>query len=198
MNADTDEGALHILTGPMFSGKTTELLRYLADASKANLRCLYINHSLDDRTENEFSTHNPLLKKTFGEDVNIDTLSVTSLFEAEDDIEKYNVIGIDEAQFYKDLVKVIDWVNEHNKNVIVAGLNANFMRGKFGQVRKLLCQADSCKILTAFCTECGSKGKITKAIHTKRITSSEQIIDIGAGSKYSALCRKCYNISVST
>ena len=54
--------SLEIIIGPMFSGKTTELLRELTGYNAINKKCIYVNSSLDTREDNNFSTHNPLIK----------------------------------------------------------------------------------------------------------------------------------------
>ena len=88
---------LKLIIGPMFSGKTSALIRDLQLCSDIGLKCIYVNSTLDNRSENNYSTHNPLIKSigTF-DSMKMDYLD-TELFL------DYDVIGIDESQFFTGL-----------------------------------------------------------------------------------------------
>ena len=131
-------GYIDLILGPMFSGKTSYLLRELLIFSKMGSNVLYINHSLDNRSEESFSTHNPMIEK----DRIISSLDMTKT----DNLEKvyemskgYDIIGIDEAQFFKGLRSyVIDMSEKYGKRVIVASLSGNFKRELFGETVELI------------------------------------------------------------
>ena len=89
--------SLNLIIGPMYAGKTTELLRRLNIYQEFGFKTLYVSSSLDSRSNLPFSTHNPLLK-SIGK---IDSIKVKNLFDV--NFEQYNVIGIDEGQFFSDL-----------------------------------------------------------------------------------------------
>lgn len=184
---------LHIITGPMFSGKTSTLLTYLSNASYANLSCLYINHTLDDRTKGAFSSHSPFLQEEKYNKLHIDFVQTDELKIVYENVKNYDVIGIDEAQFFEDLDIVKVMVNVLKKHVVVSGLIADYKRKKFGKISDLFVQADSIQYLTAVCKTCGDKKIVTKAIHTHRISNDEKNILIGAQNEYIPLCRDCYN-----
>lgn len=186
-------GTLDIITGPMFSGKTSELLRRLSIESTMGLDVLYINNSLDNRSCGSYSTHNPFYE---GAELNtkIDFLSCRKLGECKV-IPQYDVVGIDECQFFDDLKEVVETLVEKNgMHVIIAGLNGDHKRNKFGQILDLEPFADSYERLTSFCKICSNKNPPlrSKAQFSKKINYSEEIEDIGGEEKYLPVCRSCY------
>ena len=115
-------GFLHIIFGCMFSMKTTKMVETLTNYSViTNTKALIINHVFDTRDiANKISTHNPLFK---GLPSNIHVISSKNLSEV--NIDEYNVIGIDEMQFFEDLYEVVlNWVSK-GKHIIAAGLNGS-------------------------------------------------------------------------
>ena len=106
----------------------------------------------------------------------------------QDEIVNSNIILIDEAQFFKDLVEVKELVDSYHKQVYVFGLDGDFKRNKFGQILDLIPHCDSVEKITANCTLCDNP-----AIFSCRIINSDQQILIGSSESYQPLCRKCYN-----
>jgi thymidine kinase len=97
------------------------------------------------------------------------------------------VIGVDEGQFFSDLVEVCDnWANE-GKVVIVAGLDATFQRKNFGKICDLIPRAEHVKKLTAICKFCGAV-----ASFSKRLNERVEEILIGGPELYASVCRKCF------
>ena len=204
-------GKLDIFTGPMFSGKTTALLRELILEAEIGRKVLYVNSSLDTRSKGNFSTHNPLCNSANAESSEkitfVSSSSVSDL--SEFDVLDFDVIGIDEAQFFDDLKEgCVYLVEKKDKRVIVAGLSANFKRQKFGQILDLEPYSDSFIKLKSFCKKC-APGKRKDALfsHLMKVPTPVIPIDpghpesdpeessdvvIGGNDKYVALCRKCY------
>lgn len=181
-------GTLEIVAGPMFSGKTTELLRRLKCESAIGFRVLYINHTQDTRGTH-FSTHNELYTSEI-EGICFLSLQKLSL---RPDISKFDIIGIDEAQFFSDLVQeVILMVEELGKHVIVAGLNGDFRREPFGQILELEPKADSYTRLRSYCIDCSKRSVRNFALFTFRIASEKEIVLTGGKEEYIPLCRECY------
>ena len=85
--------SLNLIIGPMFSGKTTELIRQLNKFSSIGQKCIYINSSLDIRETTNFSSHNPSLKK-IGD--NIDSVKINNM----------NNYYKDELDYYKKKVRI--------------------------------------------------------------------------------------------
>ena len=182
-------GTLHVITGPMFSGKTTELLNRLYKYSLCGLKVLYVNSALDNRSFENFSTCNPFLKLCD----EISYIKTKTLQERLQDIENYDIIGIDEAQFFSDLcVCVLHLAENKGKVVIVAGLGSTAKREIFGQIIALEPFCDTYEKITAICKVCSKKdGQFqVPAIFTKKIVQDDTIIDVGGTEKYISVCRK--------
>ena len=184
---------LGVITGPMFCGKSTELLRRLNVLAQMGLRVLYINHSSDTRAVTPFSTHNPSI---------VSIGSITGLkiegLESIDNINDWDVIGIDEAQFFTGdsptylRSHVQDWVENKNIHVIVAGLNGDSNRENFGQIPSLLPICNTWDLLSSFCVLCCKKEVHNPAPFTKRLGDNSEVVDIGGKDKYVPVCRTCY------
>jgi thymidine kinase len=107
-------------------------------------------------------------------------------------ISDYDVIAIDEAQFFSDLFEnVLTFVERYKKTVIVAGLSGDYKRGEFGQILKLIpfCDLDQLRTTTAYCCMCNN-GK--SASFTKRISDEKDQILVGDKDHYKAVCRDCF------
>lgn len=181
-------GRLDIVLGPMFSGKTTHLLRELLVASELGLKVLYINHTFDKRGD-VFSTHHPLLMSK--NNTNIEFTSLESLKGVRK--EEYDVIGIDEAQFFDKYLYEFckTHCDTYKRHIIVSGLDGDSNREKFGHVLDLIPIADSVNKLKSYCLNCGPKK--TKAVFTHRIDQFDtDKVKVGGKDKYQPLCRECY------
>jgi len=186
-------GKLTIMLGPMFSGKTSAILRKLSQFVEMGLNALYINHGLDTRTGEKYSTHSKLIQH--GE-LGIPGIKVTDLNSI--DLElliEADAIAIDEAQFFEnELVEfVANLVDKYDKYVLVAGLDGSYKRHKIGHVLDLIPYADNVTKLHAYCKQCSGR---TKALQTALFThyngDSKDIINVGGAEQYEAVCRKCY------
>lgn len=184
----TKQPSLDIIIGPMFSGKTTELIRRLTIFIEAGLQVLYINTDLDTRTDNSFSTHN----ETVGGIGKICSTKVKHLLDV--DISGFDVIGVDEAQMFDDLEEFVEsTVDIWYKKLIVAGLNGDFLRRPFGKIHNLLPVCDNITKLYPFCKTCmDEKYELVPAIFTKRTTNERNVIVIGNQNIYIPVCRECY------
>jgi thymidine kinase len=196
-------GSLTVIFGPMFSGKTTrliyELTRFVDITNQIhNTKCLLINHKIDNRNPTVgISSHGSSFK---GLSDLIDIIQTDKLTEVK--YEEYNVIGIDEAQFFDDLEIISEWVNK-NKIIIVSGLISDSFMKPFGKIHKLIPYCDNVVQCHAICSEClKNHDKIItpeslqsmNASFTFRISSSNSQIDVGASDKYIPVCRYHYNI----
>jgi len=188
----TQEGYLHILIGPMFSGKTSALLRLLFNEAAVGLNVLYINHERDNRSAGNFSTHNPLYREKLAEKSNVTFVSAQTLETIE--IHSFDVIGVDEAQFFSDLNQINHWTDDYKIKVIVAGLDGDFRREKFGGILDLIPRSNKVEKLTAYCKACASKNpKVIKlAYFTLRTTATNEVILVGGSDDYQPVCRECY------
>ncbi len=185
---------LNVITGPMFCGKSTELLRRLNISAEMGQKVLYVNHSSDNRSDTPFSTHNPSI-------VNIGKISGIKISNLEEITrpENWDVIGIDEAQFFTDenpdylRNHILHWVEKKNIQVIVAGLNGDSNRNLFGQIYTLLPICDSWDLLSSFCVNCCKNNFREDAKFSHKISdTTSNVVEIGGKDKYVPLCRACY------
>ena len=195
MNFNKNIGKLDIIMGTMFSGKTSYLLNKISLLVELDLKVLYINIDFDDRSNLEFSTHNPILnnidfklKNKINE--NLTMIKVRDLSNITFD--SYDIIMIDEAHFFDDIIKFTKKLLDNKKHVIIATLIADFKGNKFGKVLDLIPICDEITRLESYCIECSKQKKINKAIYSKRITKNKESIDIGGSDKYIAVCREHY------
>lgn len=183
--------SLDLIIGPMFSGKTTELIRRLNTFASIGKKCVYINSFLDNREEKDFSTHNPDLKSL----TKIDSMKVKFInYCFIEKVKKYDVIGIDESQLFGVNLSptTIEFLTDKlDKKIIMSGLNGDFKRNKFGRLIDLIPICDTVVKLYPYCTKCSEDGKIEKALFSKKINEDTKIVDVGYDN-YIPVCRKCY------
>jgi len=174
---------LDIIIGPMFAGKSCEIIRMVRLLKVCDKDYLIVKPKIDNRySTNEIVSHNYDKEKC---------IALTNLI----DIYPYcknthDTIFIDEAQFFTDLKKqVLNLVENLNYNVVITGLDGDSNRNKFGEVLDLIPYADSCKKITALCQICKDG---TPGIFSYRKSQDENQILIGAKDEYMAVCRKHY------
>ena len=174
-------GWIETICGPMFSGKTEELIRRLIRAQIAKQEAAIFKPKIDNRYSEEFIvSHN---------NRRISSISVSS----STDILTYNkmadVIGIDEAQFFdSSIVDVVSNLASKGKRIIIAGLEKDYMGKAFGPMPELLVQSEYVTKVLAICVQCGDPANFTQ-----RLTKEEKQIVVGESDKYEARCRKCFN-----
>ena len=165
----------------MFSGKTEELIRRLKRARIARQTVEIFKPAVDNRYHDE-------------DVVSHDENSIRSTpVEASSQIllyaNGYDVIGIDEAQFFdNELVSVCNKLAEMGTRVIVAGLDMDYTGKPFGPMPALMATAEYVDKVHAICIECGGI-----AHYSNRTSEQGGLVVLGATDRYEPLCRKCYN-----
>ena len=168
-----------VILGPMFSGKTTELIRRCKRWMSVGLRVIIVNHSSDTRQE----TTNVISH----DGVEMESLSLNTIT-SYDMFRDYDVVAIDEAQFFLNLDIFVKKLSDYmGKRVILAALSGDYMRKPWPGVDKLIALSDDIVHCKAICVLCHNPAPFTKK-HGK----SAEHNDIGAEDKYSSVCRKCY------
>jgi thymidine kinase len=173
-------GEIQLILGPMFSGKSTELLRRIRRYTVAKRKCLVVKYKQDTRYSQEsLATHDRQQWVAVPTD---------KLDELHDLANAYDVIGIDEGQFFPDIVPFCEEMANRGKTIVVAALDGTFQRKPFGSVLELIPLAESVVKLTAICQECQAP-----AAFSKRLGAETQVELIGGADKYVAVCRRCYH-----
>lgn len=177
----TQAGKIQIIFGPMFSGKTTELLRRIKRYQYANYRCLLIRYAKDDRYDTEqVATH---------DQQKMQAVSAVELGKVTHSTRDIDVIGIDEGQFFPDIVSFCEIMADNRKIVLVAALDGTYQRTGFGNILNLVPLAESVEKLTAVCMSC-----FKEAAFTRRTGQETEVEVIGGCEKYMSVCRECYKL----
>jgi len=174
-------GYLELIFGPMFSGKTTYLINTYNQCTRKGNNVFVINYSEDTRYGDKMlSSHDQVM---------IPCVFSKTLFATinSNDINSYDVVLINEGQFFEDLYEsVIYLVEKLNKTVYICGLDGDFKRQKFGTILDLVPLSDKITKLRSKCEQCENP-----ALFSHRITSEKTQVVIGVNN-YVPLCRSCY------
>ncbi len=179
-------GWIEVICGPMFSGKSEELIRRLRRGVIARKRVQVFKPALDDRySADEIVSHGDMRMKS-------EVVSTPAEILAKLDW-RTEVIGIDESNFMgPDLIEVATKLADSGKQVILSGLDTDYMGRPFSPIPELLCLAESITKTLAICMRCGNPAK-----HTQRLVASDELIVVGAAGLYEARCRRCFEPGVS-
>jgi len=186
-------GYLEVIAGPMFSGKTEELIRQVKRAAIGKKGVQVFKHSLDTRYGKEKKLHSHAGVSFASELVPTAHAILTKLNP------KAEVIAIDEAQWFgEDLISVVEELLRRGKKVLVAGLALTFDRQPFIPVPTLMAIADRVIKLSAICTVCGEEAVFHKRVAKKGPKVNPLAADPGFVSKldltvFQARCRQCFN-----
>ncbi len=179
-----DEGYLELILGPMFSGKTTELIRIYKTFDYIGQTPVVINYSGDTRySTTHLSSH---------DEIKLPCIFTDSLYRLIDNerVKASSVILINEGQFFGDLqYAVLELVETHKKKVYICGLDGDFKQRKFGTILNLIPHCDKVVKLKSLCAIC-KNGK--PAIFSHRVSKETTQVVIGVNN-YIPLCRSCYN-----
>ena len=174
-------GWIEVICGSMFSGKTEELIRRIRRVKLAKQKVKVFKPKKDTRyNKKKITSHdsNTIKSKSVSSSNKIIKLS-----------ENFDVIGIDEVQFFDDgIVDVCNSLANSGKRVIVAGLDMDYKGNPFGQMPNLLAIAEYVTKVHAVCIRTGKM-----ANYTHRIVDNDELILLGDTKKYEALSRKVYN-----
>lgn len=173
------KGQIQIIFGPMFSGKTTELVRRIKRYQVANHSCLLIKYDKDIRyDEDRVATHDKQ---------KMPAVPCHKLCILKSEAMKFNIIGIDEGHFFPDIVEFCEELANKGKTIIVAALDGTFQRKAFGNILSLVPLAENVIKLNAVCMNC-----FKDAAFTKRLGGEKKIEIIGGAERYWSVCRECF------
>jgi thymidine kinase len=173
---------LELFIGPMYSGKTSALIQLYKKYIFCNIPILVINHNLDNRYDDTLlSSHDKLMIPC------VKTKNIKELLET-NEYKCCNVVLINEAQFYTDLLESVFIMLSEEKRIYISGLDGDFERKKFGQVLDLIPLCDKVTKMTALCGNC-KNGE--PAIFSMRLSDEKNQLLIGSDN-YLPVCRKCF------
>lgn len=182
---------LEVIIGPMFSGKTSELIRLVEREVYAKKKGAIFKIAFDKRySARQVVTHNGLRYNAYTV-----ASSVQGVRRIEDVAESngLDAIGVDEVNFFPEaVVGVLDKLAD-NKRVIACGLNLNFRAEPFQTTMELAARADRVRYLSAVCVICGQEATRTqRLIGGKPAPKDSPIIVVGGKELYEPRCRNCY------
>jgi thymidine kinase len=179
-------GAIELIRGPMFSGKTDELIRRLHEFAGHGLRVTAVKSSTDTRHAPGSLVSHAGARYPANE---IDRAEDLGDLSGQSDI-----IGLDEAQFFDEtLVDVVLRLRERGSHIVIAGLDFDFRREPFATVMALSRVADSIETRTATCAICGEPAEFTQRLAKGRPAAiADARFRVGGVGLYEPRCRSCH------
>ena len=179
-------GWLEVICGPMFSGKSEEMIRRLRRAEIAGQRVVIFKPRIDDRYDaSDVVSH---------AGVRMRAVAVDGVAELVGRAAGHDVVGIDEVQFFDaGIVEASLGLADRGVRVVVSGLDQDFRRLPFGVMPDLLAHAELVDKLQAVCHRCGGTATTTQRLVEGRPAAySGETVVVGAAEQYEARCRDCH------
>ncbi len=173
-------GWIEVICGSMFSGKTEELIRRLNRAKIAKQKIEIFKPIIDKRYDEENVVSH--------DDTSIHSTPVQTAAQIILYANDFDVVGIDEAQFFDDeLTAICNHLADNGTRVIVAGLDMDYLGKPFGPIPSLLATAEYVTKVHAICMNCGNLAQ-----YSHRIIADDNLVVLGEKEAYEPLCRKCF------
>ena len=181
LESNNNSGYIEVVCGSMFSGKTEELIRRINRVKIAGQPYRVFKPKVDNRySDTKVVSHS---------NSEINSVVVNASHEILVLAEGYDVIGVDEVQFFDDdIVDVCTHLANSGKRVIVAGLDMDYSGKPFGPMAGLLSVAEYVTKVKAICMDCSALSNFSY-----RLGESEEVVMLGEKKEYIPLCRKCFN-----
>ena len=187
----TKNGRLVVVTGPMFSGKTSELIRLLERERFAGRKAVMFKPDIDNR----YHERNVVTHKGDSHEA----MPVSAGAEGAEQIgrlgKEFDAIGIDEAQFFEDgkaLIRVADSLADMGKTIYLSLLNRSHTGEPFRDAPEMMARADYVYSLTAICRQCGKEATFTQRISESGKETFGELIQVGGKNSYEPRCRNCF------
>ena len=172
-------GWIEVICGSMFSGKTEELIRRIKRAKIANQKIKVFKPVIDSRSKNFIESH---------DESKLECIEVKSSNEILKNIDNCDVVAIDEAQFFDDLiVSVCNKIANNGIRVIIAGLDMDYLGNPFGPMPNLMAVSEYVTKVHAVCKKSGNI-----ANYSYRKNKKKDIVVIGEKDKYEPLSRSVF------
>lgn len=186
----SNSGWIEVITGPMYCGKSEELIRRLRRVSFADQQIRVFKPALDNRfSEENLVSHNGARFEAVPVDHPGEIISRLD--------EGVEVVGIDEIQFFPGkIIEICEKLAGQDTRVITAGLDRDFRGEPFGPVPELMARAEYVDKLHAICVQCGEPASRTqRLIDGEPARYDDPVIMVGADEVYEARCRSCHEVS---
>lgn len=189
MYGPKDHGWIEVIVGPMFSGKSEELIRRINRAEIARQKVQVFKHCIDDRYAVDHVVSHSGRK---AEAVKVSTSEEIKKSIDEDTL----VVAIDEVQFFDEgIIEVCAELANQGRRVIVAGLDQDFKGEPFGPTPAIMAAAEFVDKIQAICIKCSNPATRTqRLINGEPAKYDDPIIMVGAKETYEARCRKCHEV----
>ena len=183
------KGWVEVIVGPMFAGKTEELIRRVKRMDYAKKNYLVFKPAIDTRySKTEIVSHNKKALKA---------ISISHGSDIKRHLKKdTQAVVIDELQFFDDsLLKYVKELADQGYRVICAGLDTDFRGEPFGVVGPILAISEQVTKLTAICCVCGAEAtKTQRIIEGQPAYYDDPTILVGEKESYEARCRCCHTV----
>lgn len=182
-------GFIEVVCGPMFAGKTEELIRRIKRLEYAKQNVLVFKPTIDNRyAKEEIVSHNLSKKPSIIIDKSVEVMTYIH-----DDTD---AVVIDEVQFFDhDIVAIAEKLADQGIRVIVGGLDRDFRGEPFGPMPELLARAEFVTKLTAICVKSGLPATRTqRIINGKPANYSDPTILVGADESYEPRSRHYHEV----
>jgi len=182
-------GIIEVIAGPMFAGKTEELLRRVKRMEYAHKNIVLFKPQIDDRYEKSYIVSHNQRKALC-----VSLKDAKEMFDYVND--KTDSVVIDEFQFLeKDAIDIVLAFRNRGIKVIVSGLDLDFKGEPFGIMPTILSYADVVTKLTAICVCCSEPATRTqRIIDGKPANYNDPLILVGAKESYEARCATCHEV----
>lgn len=184
-----NKGKIEVVCGPMFAGKSEELIRRIKRLEYAKKKMLVFKPEIDNRySQSMIVSHSSMTSSS----INISKASEILDYLTPD----IDAIIIDEVQFLdEELVDIVEDLANKGIRVILGGLDRDFRGKPFGIIAQLLAISEEVTKLTAICVVCGEEATRTqRIINGKEAYEDDPLILIGADESYEPRCRLCHKV----
>ena len=177
-----ENGKIHLFIGPMFSGKTTRLRNSIQKLKNQNLKTILVNYNNKKyiKEESQLITHD-LIRE--------DCLSCENLTDILIQLINYDVIGIDEGQFFSDLLEICNTLTRFGKIIFIAALSSNDQMKPYDNISNLIPFVDKIKLMKSYCFFCHKQ-----AGFNLKIKKSKNIFIEERKENYKPVCKNCFYI----
>jgi thymidine kinase len=184
---------LEVISGPMFSGKTEELIRRIRRLEYARMTAIVFKPKIDDRYDKDLVVSHSHQKIASFAVENVESIRLR--LDAQEGL--FQVVGLDEVHFFAhEIIDLCEDLVGAGIKVIAAGLAEDYLGQPFGPMPNLLAHADSITKLWAVCMRCGAPASKTQRVaRNGQLVQNDQVL-VGASLFYEARCRVCHKREV--